>query len=56
MYAARTIPFGLAAALLPFWHRGPAVAWVLVVAEMIQIADVGVAIQKRDHRMHLLER
>ncbi len=43
MYAARSIPFGLAAGILPFGFGGAAVAWVLFTAAVIQIADVVIA-------------
>lgn len=51
MYAARSIPFGLAAGILPFWPGGPASAWVLFTAAVIQIADVGIAAEKKDRGM-----
>ena len=47
MYAARSIPFGLAAEMLPFWPGGPVVAWILFTAAVIQIADVVIAIGSR---------
>ena len=51
MYAARAIPFGLAAGILPFWPGGPAVAWVLFTAAAIQIVDVILAVGKKDRGM-----
>jgi len=51
MYAARSIPFGLAAGLLPFWPGGPAVAWVLFTAAVIQIVDVIIAAGKKERGM-----
>jgi len=51
MYAARSIPFGLAAGLLPFWPGGPAVAWVLFTAAVIQIVDVVIAAGKKERGM-----
>jgi len=51
MYAARSIPFGLAAGLLPFWPGGPAVAWVLFTAAVIQLVDVAIAVGKKERGM-----
>lgn len=51
MYAARAIPFGVAVGFLPFWNKGAAVAWLLLTAALIQIVDVGIAIQKKDRGM-----
>lgn len=51
MYAARSIPFGLAAGILPFWPGGPAVAWVLFTAAVIQIVDVVIAVGKKERGM-----
>ena len=51
MYAARSIPFGLAAGILPFWPGGKAVAWVLFTAAVIQIADVIIAMGKKERGM-----
>ena len=51
MYAARSIPFGLAAGILPFWPGGPAVAWVLFTASVIQIVDVVIAAGKKERGM-----
>jgi len=51
MYAARSIPFGLAAGLLPLWPGGPAVAWVLFTAAAIQIVDVVIAVGKKERGM-----
>lgn len=51
MYAARSIPFGLAAGILPFWPGGPAVAWLLFTAAVIQIVDVVIAVGKKEQRM-----
>jgi len=53
MYAARSIPFGLAAGFLPFRQRGPAVAWVLFTAAVIQIEDVAIAVGKRERGMRI---
>jgi hypothetical protein len=51
MYAARSIPFGLAAGILPFWPGGPAVVWVLFTAAVIQIVDVVIAAGKKEWGM-----
>ncbi len=53
MYAARSIPFGLAAGLLPFRPGGPAVAWVLFTAAVIQIEDVAIAVGKKERGMSI---
>ena len=48
MYAARAIPFGVAACSLPLLYRGnEAVVWVLVTAALMQGADVAIAIEKK---------
>ncbi len=51
MYAARSIPFGLAAGIIPLWFGGEAVAWLLFTAAVIQIADVMIAVGKKERRM-----
>lgn len=51
MYAARAIPFGCAAGLIPFWSTGAAVAWFLFTAAFIQALDVVIAAEKKDRRM-----
>ena len=51
MYAARSIPFGIAVGILPLWFRGKAVAWVLFTAAAIQMADVMIAVGKKERRM-----
>ncbi len=51
MYAARSIPFGLAAGILPFWLSGPAVAWVLFTSAVIQTVDVVIAVGKKERGM-----
>ena len=51
MYAARSIPFGLAAGFLPFWLGRPTVAWLLFTAATIQILDIGIALEKKDRGM-----
>ena len=53
MYAARAIPFGLAAGVLPFCLNGPAVALLLLAAAATQIGDVAIAISKRELGMGL---
>ena len=51
MYAARSIPIGIAFGLLPFCYRGPAIGWLLVTASIIQLADVAIAVGKKDMGM-----
>ena len=51
MYAARAIPFGLAAGLLPLRFAEPAVAWVLLTAGVIQALDALIAVGKRNQGM-----
>lgn len=53
MYAARAIPFGLTAEILPLLSAGLAVAWVLFTAALIQIADVAIGVGKKEQRMML---
>ncbi len=47
MYAARTIPFGLVAGILPLLFGGWAVAAALFAAALIQLADVAIALSRR---------
>lgn len=49
MYAIRSVPVGLASALVPVFWRAPDVALLLVVAATIQAADalLGVAAARR---------
>ena len=51
MYAARSIPLGLATAIMPFCLPGKAVAWLLFTAAVIQIADVIIAAGKKERGM-----
>ena len=51
MYAARAIPFGLVAGILPFWLGGLAVAWILFTAAVIQIVDVVIGVEKKERGM-----
>ncbi len=51
MYAARSIPFGIAGGILPFWLGGKAVAWVLFTAAVTQIADLTIAVGKKERGM-----
>ena len=51
MYAARSIPVGLAAAITPFCVGGKAVAWLLFAAALIQIADVIIGVEKKARGM-----
>ena len=51
MYAARSIPVGLAAAITPFCVGGKAAAWLLFAAALIQIADVIIGAEKQARGM-----
>jgi hypothetical protein len=51
LFAARTIPVGLFAGVLPFVAAGPVAAWVIFTAAVIQIGDVVIAVIKKDLRM-----
>ena len=51
MYAARSVPLGLATGLLPFWYNGPSVSLLLYTAALIQGADVLIAIDKKQPSM-----
>ncbi len=51
MYAARSIPFGLVTATMPFCAGGKAVAWLLFTGAVIQIADVMIAVGKKERGM-----
>ncbi|HEU5473639.1 MAG TPA: hypothetical protein VFV67_23575 [Actinophytocola sp.] len=48
MYAARAVPFGVVAAVLPWFERGVGVAWFLFVAAAIQLIDVGIGIWRKE--------
>ena len=47
MYAARSLPFGLLAGLLPLRFGGVAVMWVLFTASAVQLLDVAIAIKQK---------
>ena len=47
MYAARSIPFGVVAGLLPLFTTGPAVIAVVVLAAHIQLFDIIIALRRR---------
>jgi hypothetical protein len=51
VYAARGIPLGLLAAIVPFFVTGGAVALILLCAAVVQAADVAIAIPKRNTGM-----
>jgi len=51
MYAARSVPFGLTAAIVPFLRRGTAVAAVLFTAAAIQAVDVIIAAENKKRGM-----
>ena len=51
MYAARSIPFELAAGVLPFWFGGVAVAWIVFTAAVIQALDILIAVATKQRRM-----
>ncbi|MDR2974342.1 MAG: hypothetical protein LBV00_06470 [Propionibacteriaceae bacterium] len=48
MYAARAVPLGLAAGLLPFWWSGAPVVTLLLVAAVAQVIDVVLNIRSRE--------
>ncbi len=51
MYAARSVPFALTAAILPFLRRGTAVSAVLFTAAAIQTIDVIIAAENKERGM-----
>jgi hypothetical protein len=51
MYAARSVPFGLTAAILPYLRGGKAVAAVLFTGAAIQTLDVIIAAQNKERGM-----
>ena len=51
MYAARSVPFGLVAGILPFSFGGVAVAWILFTAAVIQLLDIVIAVAKKQGGM-----
>ena len=44
LYAARAIPFGIVAGLLPYFFQGPVVPIVLILAAVIQTSDIAIGI------------
>ena len=48
MYAARALPFGLAIGALPFCGGGVAVISILIAAAFVQIADIFIAVQRKN--------
>ena len=51
MYAARSVPLGLVAGLLPFWYGGVPVSLLLFTASLIQDLDVLIAVEKKQPGM-----
>ncbi len=51
MYAARSVPLGLAAGLLPFWYGGAPVSLLLFTTALIQGADILIAVEKKEPGM-----
>ena len=51
MYAARSVPFGVLAALLPLLSAGPVVIAVIALAALVQLTDVAIALGRQDRRM-----
>jgi hypothetical protein len=50
-YAARAVPFGVAAAVLPLTGRGFPVALVLFAAATAQLADAGIGMWRKERGM-----
>ena len=48
VFAARTIPFGFAIGLMPFFTSGPAVAWLLFVAAVVQVLDAIIGVTRKE--------
>jgi hypothetical protein len=53
LYAARAIPFGIVAGLLPYFCRGPLVPTILILAAVIQIGDIAIGVQLKIPRVIL---
>lgn len=51
LYAARAIPIGLAAGILPFFHSGTVIAWLLSAAATTQFADAGIGAYRANKGM-----
>jgi hypothetical protein len=51
MYAARAVPLGLLAGVVPFFPHGPLSALALAAAAIAQAADVGSGAQRRDAQL-----
>lgn len=51
MYAARAIPLGTAAAIVPFYWPGPACAVLLIAVAAAQAADVVIGVFRRERGM-----
>jgi hypothetical protein len=53
LYAARAIPFGIVAGLLPYFCHGPVVPIVLILAAVIQAGDIAIGVQLKIPRVIL---
>ena len=51
LYAARSIPFGIVAGLLPYLYKGPAVSILLFLAAAIQVGDIFIGIRVKSPRI-----
>jgi hypothetical protein len=51
MYAARAVPLGLLAGVVPFFPHGPLSALALVAAAIAQAVDVAIGVQRRDAQL-----
>ncbi|MGW7532293.1 hypothetical protein [Amycolatopsis sp. NPDC054798] len=51
MYAARAVPLGGAAAIVPLLWSGPVCAVVLIAAAVAQVADVAIGVFRREPGM-----
>ncbi|TCO62811.1 hypothetical protein [Actinocrispum wychmicini] len=51
MYAIRAVPLGVVAAILPATSPGPATMVVLIAAAVVQLADAGIGVSRREWGM-----
>ncbi len=51
LYAAHAVPFGLITGFLPFLYPGPAVAWMLFTAALVQMGDFAIGVAKQERGM-----
>ena len=54
VFAARTIPFGFATGMLPFYPGGPSAAWLLFTAAVVQVLDAIIGLERKERPQAVL--